>query len=138
MYFSIVADCTEDPLPVKAMGVRSWNNLYEYGTMVTYTCSDGMTMSYAHCNGEIWSYTNTTSNCYHGTPSVRPCEIKITDPSGTISSADPMYQGCRVIISVPNSKITLLTTKFMVRMIIYAHLLSRFIFRKETYKFKKS
>ena len=107
-------DCLEDPLPAVSGGTRTWDNMYGYNNLVTYTCNGGMARSYAHCNGEVWAYSDTDTNCYDGVPSPPPCKIKVFHASGTISSTDPQYQGCRVIISIPNSIITVVTTKFMV------------------------
>ena len=107
-------DCTIDPLPAMPGGTRNWNNMYNYGNDVSYVCSDGVTMSHAFCKGEVWSYTDTATNCYDGVPPVPQCQIDIFNPSGTISSIDPQYEGCKVTIAVTDSTITLITNKFMV------------------------
>ena len=107
--------CTEEPLLAETGGMRLWDSSYDFGTVVTYQCQDGMRMSYAHCNGEVWSYPNTSTICYDGVPPTPQCKIDISDPSGTLSSSDPQYQGCRVTISVPDATIMLTSTKFLVR-----------------------
>ena len=110
-------DCfSADPLPAVTSGTRDWNNMYSYGTPVTYTCADGITLSHAYCRGDVWSYTVGATNCYDGTPPVPPCDINIVDASGTISSTDPQYQGCTVNIIASGALLTLTTTKFKVLM----------------------
>ena len=71
-------------------------------------------MSHAYCKGEVWSYTDNDVNCYNGIPPEPQCQVDILDTSGSISSTDPQYRGCRVRIAVTDSLLTLTTTKFKV------------------------
>ena len=108
-------DCSGDPLPAVMGGSQIWDSTYGFGTEVKYVCADGMTMSYAYCSGELWTYPSTSVVCYDGIPPTPQCSVLITDPSGVISSSDPQYHGCKVTIAIPDSKIMLTATQFMVK-----------------------
>ena len=109
----LLTDCPDDPLPAKAGGLRSWDNSKDFGAIATYTCPDGMTKSYAYCNGEIWRFPPTKMPCHDGVPPEPQCKVLIDGPM-TISSTDPQYLGCRVTIDITDSRLRLIAKKFKV------------------------